>query len=76
MILAKKVTILAKYLDFANIFLKKLDIKLFKYFAIIKHLLNPNLKKKSAYDLIYNPGLIELKIFKTYIKIKLINIFI
>lgn len=44
-VIAEKVTILAKYLDFLNVFLKKLAVKLSKRFNINKQLINLELNK-------------------------------
>ena len=41
----KKVTILAKYLDFVDIFLTNLVIKLFNYFYIGKYAINLEISK-------------------------------
>lgn len=40
LLVAKKIIIPAKYLDFANIFLEKLAIELFKHSAINKYSIN------------------------------------
>lgn len=45
LLVAKKVTVLAKYSDFANIFSKKLAAKLSKRFEIIKHTINLEFNK-------------------------------
>lgn len=76
LLLAKKVTILAKYLDYSDIFLKELAIKLFKHFNIHKYLINLKLIKQSPYGSNYNLGLVKLEILKTYIKNNLANSFI
>ena len=75
-LLAKKVTVLVKYADFANVFLKELAKVLWKQTSINKHAIKLKDHKQSIYKLIYSLGLVELKIFKTYIKINLVNSFI
>lgn len=40
LLVAKKITILAKYLDFANMFLKKVAPELLKCSDINKHIIN------------------------------------
>lgn len=76
LLVAKKVTILTKYLDFLDIFSKKSTVELFKYFDINKHLINSKLNKQLSYNSIYNLKLVELKTVKTYIKTNLANNFI
>lgn len=73
--LAKKITIPDKYLDFANIFSKKSATILSKCFNIKKHVINLKLAKQPLYSLIYSLDLIEFKILKIYIKMKLVNSF-
>lgn len=75
-LLAKKVIILAKYLDNINIFSKKLVAKLLKYLNNNKYIIDLKLAKQSFYRLISNLGLIEFKTFKTYININQVNDFI
>ena len=69
-------SILAKYLDFANMFLKKLAMQLSKYLSMKKYTIKLEKDKQSSYISIYSLGIIELKIFKTYIKINPANSFI
>lgn len=76
LLLSEKVIILIKYTDFVNIFSKIFIIQFFKCFAINKYQIDLELGKPLYYGLIYSLGTIELKIFKTYIKINLINYFI
>lgn len=76
MLLAKKVIILAKYLDFADGFLKKLAIKLSKRSIINKYSINLESGKQLFYRPIYCLGLVELEIFKIYIETNLANNFI
>lgn len=40
LLLAKKIIIITKCLDFRNIFFKNIAVKLFKYFNINKYLIN------------------------------------
>lgn len=74
--MAKEITVLEKYLDFFNIFSKKLVIELPKYFDINKYAINLEFYKKLPYRPIYSLGLIELETLKTYIETNLINSFI
>lgn len=76
MLLTEKIIILAKYLDFTHIFLKKSAAKLFKTSEINKHAINLKLSTQSSYSSINSLGLVEIKTFKTYIKINLANGFI
>lgn len=76
MLLIEKVTIPAKYLDFKYFFLKKLAVELLKYSTINKHSMDLKPDKQLAYNPIYNLRPVKLKIFKTYIKIKIANNFI
>ena len=75
LLLAKEITILVKYADFANIFLKKSIKILQKRTNINKHAIKLVDAKQPFYKFIYSLGLIELKILKTYIKINLVNVF-
>lgn len=72
----KKVIILAKYLNYIKVILKKLVAKLFKYFNINKYIINLELGKYLFYELIYSLKLVKSNIFKIYININLINNFI
>lgn len=76
LLIAKKVFILVKYLDFRDIFPKKLAAKLFECFDINKYLINLELGKQSSYKPIYSFSSVELKTLKTYIKINLASGFI
>ena len=76
LLLTKKVTVLAKYLDFADVFLKKLAEILPEYTGINNYAIKPEDGKQSSYGPIYSPSLVELKILKIYIKINLVNGFI
>ena len=67
---------MAKYLDFVDIFFKKLATKLLKYLSINKYTISLEKNKQLSYKLIYNLGLIKLKTFKAYIMINLSKSFI
>lgn len=71
LLMVKKVTIPAQYLDFANLFLNKLAIKFFRHFNINKYLINLKSNKHLYYRLSYSPRLVKLKIIKIYVKINL-----
>lgn len=75
LLLAKKVSVWAKYLDFTNVFLKKLVVELFKHFTINKYFINLELGKKLFYNLISSLKLVDLEIFNIYIEINLANIY-
>lgn len=74
--MAKKILILAKYLNFTDVFLKKAAAKLLKRLDINKHTINLEPGKQPLYGPIYNLGPMELKTSKTYIETKLANSFI
>ena len=74
--MAEKVTVLAKYLDFADVFLKKSAEVLLEQTKINKYAIKLKKSKQPPYKPIYNLKTIELKTFKTYIKINLANGFI
>ena len=76
LLLVKKVTVPAKYLDFANIFLKKFVNIILKQTGVNKHAIKLEKGKQSPYGPIYSLKLVELKTFKTYIKTNLANSFI
>lgn len=67
LLLAKKVIIPIKYLNYANIFSKKSVAKLSKQIDINKYVSDLEPSKQSFYKLIYNFRLVKLKIFKLYI---------
>ena len=73
LLLAKKITVLAKYLDFANVFFKELTKMLLEYTKINEHIIKLVDGKQLFYRSIYSLELIELKILKTYIKSNLAN---
>lgn len=53
LLLAEKVIILAKFLNFANIFSKKLSIKFLQRFNMKNHLIDLKPDKELFYRLIY-----------------------
>ena len=76
LLLAKKVIVPVKYLDFADFFLKKSANILPKQIGVNKFAIRLQKDKQLPYGPIYNLGPVELKTFKTYIKTKLVNGFI
>lgn len=72
----KKRAILTEYLDYTNVFSKKLVKELSKCFIINKHLIDLELGKQSSYGLIYSLNSMELETLKTYIITNLANGFI
>ena len=76
LLLAKKVTILAKYLDFVDVFLEESLNILSEQTGVNEHIIRLKKGKESPYGPIYNLRPVELKTFKTYIKTKLANGFI
>ena len=76
LLLAREVTVLAEYLDFANIFSKESTKVLPKRTDINEHAIELEEGKQAPYGPIYNLGPIELKTLKTYIETNLANNFI
>ena len=76
LLLAEKVSVLAKYLHFANVFLKKLANVFPKQTRAKSHAIKLKQGKQPPYEPIYSLGPVELEIFKTYIKTNLANGFI
>lgn len=76
LLLAKKVTVLAKYLNFADVFLKKSIEILSKFTKANKHAIELEKSKQPPYGPIYSLELVEFKTLKTYIKTDLTNDFI
>ena len=76
LLLPKKITVLAEYLDFADIFSKESAKVLPERTGINKHAIELEEDKQPPYGPIYSLGLVEFKIFKTYIEINLANGFI
>ena len=74
--LAKEVTVLAKYSDFADVFSKELAEVLPEHTGINEHSIKQEVGKQRPYAPIYSLGLVELQTLKTYIEINLANGFI
>lgn len=68
----EKITILVKYQNFAKVFPKESIKVLFKYIEANEYIIKLD-KPTVILQLIYILGPIKLKIFKTYIDIKLVN---
>ena len=64
MIAYQKVIILAKHLDYIDIFLERLAINLLKYLSINKDTINLKNDYSLLYRLIYSFKLIEFEIFE------------
>lgn len=65
LLLAKKVIVLTKYSDFANVFSKKSVTKLFKISKINKYIIDLELGKQLLYRPIYSLKIEELETLKT-----------
>ena len=76
MLLTKKVTVLIKYSDFADVFSKKSANVLLERIGVNKHAIELKNTKQPPYEPIYSLRPVELKTFKTYIKTNLANGFI
>ena len=76
LLLAKKVTVLAKYLDFADVFLKKLAKVLPKQTGVIESTSRLEKRKQLVYEPIYSQRFVEFDTSKTCIEINLANSFI
>ena len=76
LLLAKKITIPAKYSDFADVFLEELVNVLSKQTGVNKYAIKLKKGKQLPCGLIYSLRLVEFEILKTYIKINLANGFI
>ena len=76
LLLTKKVTVPTKYLNFADVFLKKLANVLPKRTKVNEHAIELEEGKQPPYKLIYSLRPVELKTLKTYIKTNLANGFI
>ena len=72
----KKINILAKYPNIANVFSKKLAKMLAKQISINEHTIKLVKNKQPVYRPIYSLSQVELEIWKTYIEINLANGFI
>lgn len=66
--LAEKVSVPKKYIDFLDIFFKKSVAVFSKRSDINKHIIELKLSKQLFYKLIYSLDPVELKIFKIYIE--------
>ena len=76
MLLAKKIIVSAEYLDFLNVFPKKLAEVLPKRTQMNKHAIELEDGKQPPYGPIYSLSPVELKTLKTYIETNLTNSFI
>lgn len=73
--LVEKITILFEYLDFKDIFLKKLSEMLRKPNKVHKHKIQLAKNQQLFYNYIYNLKLVEFKIFQNNIQINIANSF-
>ena len=76
MLTSEKTGIPAKYSDFSNVFSSDSAVELPEYTGINNHPINLLDNKQPPHGLIYNLGLVELKMLKTYIKANLASSFI
>lgn len=76
LLLAKKVSFFEEYTYFLDVLTKKSAIVLPNCSNINKNAIDLNPGKQLSYRPIHSSGLIELEIFKTYIKVNLANRFI
>ena len=76
LLLAKEVTVPAKYSDFADVFLEKSANLPSKQTGVNKHAIKLEESKQPSYRPIYSLGLVELNTLKIYIKTNLANGFI
>ena len=76
LLLAKKVTVPAKYLDFADVFPEKSANILLEQTGVNEHAIKLEEGKQPPYELIYSLVLIEFKTLKTYIETNQANGFI
>ena len=76
MLVAKKVKILTKYLDFSDVFSKEKVLILSEAIKLNQHVIELYEGQQPLYEPIYSLGLVELKTLKTYIKTNLVNNFI
>ena len=67
-LLTKKVKILEKYSDFANVLLEEKVLVLPERTELNEHTIGLENDKQSPYGLIYSLGLVELENLKTYIE--------
>ena len=73
LLIAKEITVLVEYSDFADVFLKELAEVLPEYTGINKHALKLKDGKQSFYKPIYSLGPVEFETLKIYIKTNLAN---
>lgn len=73
LLLAEKISVPKKYIDFLDVFFKKLMIVFFDYLNINKHVIDLKPNKQPLYKPIYSLSLVKLKTLKTYIKVNLAN---
>ena len=76
LLLAEEVTVLTKYLDFADVFLEKSANILPERTGANEHAIELEEGKQSPYGPIYSLRLVELETLKTYIETNLANGFI
>ena len=76
LLLAKEVTVPAKYRDFADVFLEESANVLLEQIRANGHAIKLEKGKQPSYRPIYSLGPVELKTFKTYIETNLVNSFI
>ena len=65
LLLAKEVTVPAKYLDFANVFFKESANVLPEQTGVNKHTMELEMSRQPPYEPIYSLGPVELKTLKT-----------
>ena len=70
------ISIIAKYLNYNNVFLVKNIVKLLKYIRMNDYVIKSEKSKQSLFKPIYSLKIIKLEILKTYIEINLANSFI
>ena len=76
LLLAKKVTISANYIDFADVFSEESANVLLELIGVNKHAINLGKDKQPPYKFINSLSPVKLETFKTYIKTNLANNFI
>ena len=76
MLLAKELSVPAKYLDFADVFSKKLANVFLEQTRANEHVIELEEGKQPLYGPIYSLGPVELETLKTFIKTNLANGFI
>ena len=76
LLITEKVTVIAKNLDFTDVFLEKSANVLLEQTKANKHTIELEKGKQLPYELIYNLGPVELETLKTFIKTNPTNGFI